>query len=201
MKIERSNEHASLGKGEAMWRFFKATTFVAAWALVMSGDRPGLGGEIHVLTPEKNGKSITVRPGDEVHLMLPVRSAFQWGKVTETPNLKEIPVDPKLVPVPDATAKKGQSAKGTVVGGPSSPLIKYKVESVPKEQTIRWVYSMFGKTTVNGVPVPLTEPLKPDRPAAGRGVYYTIKLVPAAPSPPPASATKSSRDSEPARPS
>ena len=124
------------------------------------------------LTPEKNGKDIKVRVGDQLVLKLPIQAPFDWGLTKQLPELKESRTPLEIVPAGTA------SGDDQVVGAPGTCRLRYRLVKVPKDPSIEWVYCLHGKAIINGEPIKPTEPLKPDEIPSKRGTYFRVKLIP-----------------------
>jgi hypothetical protein len=128
---------------------------------------------VHVLTPERNRTCVKVRPGDEIVIKLPMQMPFKWGILEKAENLREIHAPLKLIPI---DGEKAREKPG--IGASQTLSIRYRIESLSKDQTLHWVYCVGGRTNPDGKPVKPTEPLKPDELPTKRGTYFRIVLSP-----------------------
>ncbi len=169
-----------------MWRRWIALTAAIGFSVVlcsgfaMAQNPPRQDHRVHVLTPEKNGGEIQVRPGDEVVLRLPGQAPFEWGAIGNMSDLRKLPSKIEFQPIEEPAQPPRQvpnpPAKGIETVNDFG--IRYQVLAASKNPTHTWVYCPFGRTTEAGVPIKPTEPLKPHQTPRKTGTFFSVKLLP-----------------------
>jgi hypothetical protein len=143
------------------------------------------GPHVHELTPDFNGRTVPVQPGDEVVLKLPFQMPLWWAPSGAHPSLVMMtPEELRARGYKDTRNPTSEEIDDpryrNALGRPKWFVVRYKVVAAPNDASAEWLYCKLGKLVEDGVPVRPQGPLKPGEVPTERGTFFRVKLTSAA---------------------